>query len=104
LAAEPASVQDRWFAPIYLLKPVVFTIFSAFWITTGLLSIGPGYHIGTTLLNEGGLGSASGLYVIAGGIADLAIGIGIAVRRSARLALYLALAVSFFYAVAGTTI
>lgn len=104
LAAEPASVQERWFAGLYLLKPVVFTVFSLFWITTGLLSVGPGYGIGVALMMEGGAGSLSGPSVILGGLADLAIGVGIAVRRTARPALYAALILSAFYIVAGTAI
>jgi hypothetical protein len=42
------------------------------------------------------------MLVLAGGIADIAIGIGIAVRRTSRLALRAALAVSLFYLIAAT--
>lgn len=104
LAAEPVSVQERWFAALYFLKPVVFAILAAFWLATGLLAIGPGYHIGAALLGEGGMGPASGPAVAAGALADIAIGAGIAVRPAARAALYCALALSLFYAVAGTLI
>jgi uncharacterized protein YbjT (DUF2867 family) len=38
LASRPASVQERWFAGLYLLKPVVFIVLSLFWIATGALS------------------------------------------------------------------
>jgi uncharacterized protein YbjT (DUF2867 family) len=104
LASEPASVQERWFAALYLLKPVLFSVLSAFWILSGLLSIGPGYQIGVALMSEGGTGYMSPFAVIAGSLVDLAIGIGIAIRRSARIALYAALAISLFYAIAGTII
>ena len=57
LASEPASVQERWFAALYLLKPVLFSVLSAFWILSGLLSIGPSYKIGVALMSEGGAGS-----------------------------------------------
>src|SRR4051794_27949074 len=30
-ASEPASVQERWFARMYLLKPAMFMIISLFW-------------------------------------------------------------------------
>ncbi|HVI28625.1 NAD(P)H-binding protein, partial [Hansschlegelia sp.] len=94
LAAEPAGVQERWFASLYFLKPVVFSVFSLFWIATGLTSIGPGYEAGVTLMERGGAGGFSGPSVIAGGLADLLIGIGIAFRRTARMALYAAIAIS----------
>lgn len=104
LAAHPASVQERWFAGLYILKPVLFTVFALFWIGTGIVSIGPGYGIGRDLMLLGGAGVLAGPSVIAGGLADLLIGIGIAVRRTTRPALYAAVAISVFYAVAGTTI
>jgi uncharacterized protein YbjT (DUF2867 family) len=102
LSAEPISVQERWFAPMYLLKPLIFAIFAGFWIVTGILSVGPSYEIGVALMLEGGAGALSGPSVIAGGLADLLIGIGIAVRRFTRPALYAALAISLFYVAAGT--
>jgi uncharacterized protein YbjT (DUF2867 family) len=102
LSAEPVSVQERWFAPMYLLKPLIFAVFASFWIVTGILSIGPSYELGVALMLEGGAGSLSGPTVIGGSLADLLIGIGIAVRRFTRLALYAALAISLIYLVAGS--
>jgi uncharacterized protein YbjT (DUF2867 family) len=102
LSAEPISVQERWFAPMYLLKPLIFVVFASFWIATGILSVGPSYELGVALMLEGGAGPLSGPSVIAGGLADLFIGIGIAVRRFTRPALYAALAISLFYVVAGS--
>jgi hypothetical protein len=96
-------VQERWFAALYLLKPVLFSVLFAFWILSGLFSIGPGYQIGVALMSEGGARSLP-FAVIAGSLLDLASGIGIAIRRSARFALYAALSISVFYVIAGTII
>lgn len=104
LTAQPASVQDRWFARLYLLKPLVFVVFSLFWIGTGVISLGPGYRIGEALMREGGAGDLSGPSVVAGALADLAVGFGIAYRPTARAALWAAVAVSLFYMAAGTAI
>lgn len=41
LAAEPTTVQERWFAALYLLKPLVLVVLAAFRMATGLLSLGP---------------------------------------------------------------
>jgi len=38
LMREPASVQERWFARLYVLKPIVFTVFPLFWIATAIVS------------------------------------------------------------------
>jgi uncharacterized protein YbjT (DUF2867 family) len=105
LMAEPPSVQDRWFARLYLLKPLVFVVLSLFWIVTGLIALGPGWEQGIWLLREGGMtqGLAEAT-VVAGAVADICIGVGIAFRRTTCPALYAALAVSLVYAVIGTAL
>jgi alpha-glucosidase len=50
LAAEPASVQERWFARIYLLKPIAFVVLCLFWISTAFVSLGPGWDYGIGLM------------------------------------------------------
>jgi uncharacterized protein YbjT (DUF2867 family) len=91
LAREPASVQERWFARMYVLKPVIFAVFGAFWIVTGLISLGPGWEIGTSYVQEGGLGrSVAAAATIAGALADIIIGLAILYRPTARYGLYAA--------------
>jgi hypothetical protein len=104
LAAEPASVQERWFAQLYFLKPIALGILSLFWTMTGLIALGPGYDVSVLLMKEAGAGRVASIGVMAGAVADVAVGIGIAFRRTARLALYAAIAVSIFYVVAATTL
>jgi uncharacterized protein YbjT (DUF2867 family) len=104
LAAEPAPVQDKWFARLYLLKPLIFAVFSIFWIGTGVISLTIGWDIGVAYLRAGGMGDLSGPAVVAGALADLLIGVGIAVRRWTKPALYGAIGISLFYAVAGSAI
>lgn len=102
LASEPASVQERWFARLYFVKPIVFAVISAFWIVTGLISLGPGWDVGLEYMQRGGAGAVAAPGVVAGALADIAIGVGIAIRRTARPALLAALALSAFYLVTGT--
>jgi hypothetical protein len=102
LAAEPASVQERWFARLYLLKPVAIGTFVLFWLLTGLISLGPGYERATFYMLVGGGGPLSEPSVIAGGLTDIAIAGGIAYRPTTRLALWAALGLSVFYIVAGS--
>jgi hypothetical protein len=103
LAAEPASVQERWFAQLYLLKPLGFAVFALFWIGTGIVSLGPGWDIGKAMMFEGGVADPlASLTVVAGAVSDILIGVAIAFRRTARLGLYAALAISIVYAVLGT--
>lgn len=102
LAERPASVQERWFARLYFLKPLALVVFAAFWIATGLISLTSGYQIGVNLMLEAGAGPLAGPAVIAGAIADICVGIAISFRRSARLGLWGAVALTLFYAVAGS--
>jgi uncharacterized protein YbjT (DUF2867 family) len=102
LASTPASVQERWFAGLYLLKPVIFTVFSLFWIATGFICLGPGYDAGVALMLEGGAGPLAGASVVAGAVADILIGMAIALRRTSRFGLLAALAISVLYLIAGT--
>jgi uncharacterized protein YbjT (DUF2867 family) len=104
LAAEPASVQERWFAQLYFLKPLVLGASSLFWILTALISLGPGYDVGVVLMENAGMGKLAGFGVIAGALADIAVGLGIAFRRTARHALYAAIAISVFYVFAATAL
>lgn len=104
LKARSSSVQERWFARLYLLKPIVFFVFAAFWLLTGFVSLGPGYAIGKALMIEGGAGALSGPSVIAGGLADLLIGLGILWRPTTRRALWAGLALTLFYVVAGSVL
>jgi hypothetical protein len=103
LAAEPASVQERWFAAMYLLKPVTFVVLCLFWVSTAWVSMGPGWEYGIGLMREGGVeGRMAALTVIAGALSDLAIGLAIAYRPTSRYGLYAAIAISLTYAVIGT--
>lgn len=105
LRREPASVQERWFARLYLLKPLVIGVSSLFWVGTGLVSLGPGWERGITLVMDGGVSrELATLAVLAGGLGDLIIGTAMMHRRSARLALYGAVAISITYAIIGSII
>jgi uncharacterized protein YbjT (DUF2867 family) len=103
LTREPASVQERWFARLYILKPLIIGVFGLFWITTGLISFGPGWDIGMGLVHEGGLQDPiASLAVISGASADILIGLAILYRATTRYGLYAALVISITYAVIGT--
>lgn len=104
LNTQPASVQERWFAGLYLLKPAVLASLALFWAGSGLASLGPGYRAGIAMLQQGGVEAMAPFAVFGGGLADLLVGIGIVVRPSARPALLAGLAVSLGYALAGSIV
>ena len=102
LAVEPASVQERWFARLYLLKPFAIATFALFWLLTGLVSLGPGYDLAADYMRLAGAGLLSEPSVIGGGVADIIIAFGILYRPTSRWALIGAIFLSIFYVVAGT--
>jgi uncharacterized protein YbjT (DUF2867 family) len=104
-ASEPSSVQERWFSQLYLLKALVLGVLALFWIGTGVVSLGPGWEIGKAMMKEGGVGEPlAQLTIIAGALADIVIGIGIAFRRTTRNALYAGVGLSLAYAAIGTVL
>jgi hypothetical protein len=55
-------------------------------------------------MEEVGAGRLADAGVVAGAVADIVVGLGIAFRRTARLALYAAIGVSIFYGIAATAL
>lgn len=102
LTAHPAGVQERWFARTYFLKPLIFVVLPVFWMATGIISLTSGWERGVSLMWVGGAGALSAPSVVAGALSDMAVGMAITFRRSARWGLYAAIALSIFYAITGS--
>jgi uncharacterized protein YbjT (DUF2867 family) len=102
LAAEPASVQERWFARVYLLKPLAIGIFALFWFMTGIVSVTAGYAHAAGLMRMTAAAPVAELSVWAGAATDILVGCLIVYRRTSKLGLIAALGVSILYVVAGT--
>lgn len=102
-ATRPASVQERWFARLFFVKPVLIVCLAFFWFTTGVICLGPGWRTGLAMMAEAGLAPTMAVVAIVGGsLCDMAVGIAIAFRRTVRLGLYAAIVVTLSYAVVGT--
>jgi len=104
LAAEPPSVQEKWFAQLYLLKPLVIVVLALYWLGTGLIALGPGWESAVAQLRGIGAESYAALPVVLGALADILIGLGIAYRPTARPALWAAIGLSVVYLVLGTVL
>ena len=102
LARRPASVQERWFARLFLLKPLALVTFAGFWLMTGLVSLGPGWDRAVAVMEATPAARWAELSVIGGALVDLAIGAAMLFRRTARPALLAALATTLLYLLLGT--
>lgn len=55
LASEPCTVQDRWHARLFLLKPMLILALVLSWIASGLVALGPGSEKAAALLTGVGI-------------------------------------------------
>lgn len=102
LALNPATVQEKWFAGLYLAKPAILVVLPFFWIITGIVSLTTGFGNGISLMQSTGAGMLSAPTVVAGALADIVVGALIAWRPTARKGLYAGIALSLFYLILGT--
>lgn len=105
LAARPSTVQDRWFARLYGLRPVAIGALSLYWMLTGLIALGPGWSEGLALLSTPSLPPAvTKAVIVLGALLDIALGALLLVRPLTRGVLVAMLAVCVPYLLAATFI
>jgi hypothetical protein len=105
LAARSATVQDRWFARLYPLKPLSIGLLALFWIWTGVISLGPGWEQGmATMAGTGWPHGFAVAVVVAGALADIALGAAVLVQRFARRALQAMIGLSLAYLAVGAAV
>ena len=97
LAQRPASVADRWFARLYPLKAAVIAILALFWIVSGLVALASYDEARAILVGAGFPAALSHAVTWTTSLADIAIGLLIAHRRTARAGLWNGIALSLLY-------
>lgn len=103
LAGWPSSLQDRRFARLYFLKPVMLATLAVFWIASGAIGV-CNFRAAVATLTDGGLTTGiAAVAVAAGALADIALGLAVCVRRTAGPALIGMVGLSFAY-LAGATV
>jgi hypothetical protein len=103
LADRPATVQDRWFARLYWLKPVAILGLAAFWIMTGAFALGPGHAAAFEHLTQAGFGPTMGRWTLdLGALFDIAMGLALCVQRLTRRILQIMLIATAMYLLVGT--
>lgn len=99
LATEvSASVQDVWFARLYLLKPVILAVLVAFWCLSGLIALTVAYDAAHGMLTARGFSAGlATLVTIVSSLADIAVGLLIARQRTALAGLVVGIVQSLGY-------
>jgi uncharacterized protein YbjT (DUF2867 family) len=97
LSSWPSTVQDRWFARLYFLKPLAILILALFWTLSGVIAFISLVQAAEQLGLAGFSPAASRGVVEAGAVVDIALGLLVCLRRTAPLALKGMVLVSLAY-------
>lgn len=94
----PATVQEKWFAKLYLAKALMIGALSVFWLLSGLIALTVSYSAAKEVMTVRGLPDGLAATVTIGGsIADVLIGLAIAFRRSCAAGLTAGIGVASLY-------
>ncbi len=104
LAAMPATVQERWFARLWLLRPLALATLAGFWIASGAVGLVQFDAAAAVLTGAGMSEAAARSVVVAGALADVALGGAVLVRRWCRGGLLGMLGLSTAYLAAAAVV
>lgn len=94
----PATIQDKWFARLYLVKALIITSLAVFWIASGLIAVVISYDAAAAILMSHGFPKALvGPVTVGSSLMDMTVGALIAFRRSAATGLIAGIVVSLGY-------
>lgn len=94
----PATVQEKWFARLYLLKSVALLVLVVFWCASGVIALTTAFTAARQILLDHGFGFslAQGI-TIGSSLLDISVGLAIAFRRTCREGLIAGVLVSLGY-------
>ena len=99
------GAADRWFARLYLLKPLVIVAIALYWVATGVITLGPGRAAALAHLKAAGLPPwLAEPVLLAGAYFDYAIGLLLLLRPLTRFVLLLMLVVTPAYLIVGSVL
>ena len=94
----PASVQELWFARLYLLKALIIGVLVVFWCASGTIALTVAYQPAREiLLYHGFSGVLATAITIVSSLADISVGMLIAFRRTCSAGLMAGIALSLGY-------
>lgn len=98
LGDRPATVENRWFARLYLLKALVIASLAVFWLVSGLIAITVAYGDALEMMARYGFpGGQSHAFVITSSLTDIIVGLLIAFRKTHRIGLVAGIVVAVGY-------
>jgi uncharacterized protein YbjT (DUF2867 family) len=93
-----ATIQDKWFARLFLIKALVIASLAVFWIASGFIALVISYDAAAGILASHGFPpSLVGPFTVGTSLMDMAIGTLIAFRRTCAAGLTLGIAAALGY-------
>ncbi|MBR0852010.1 SDR family oxidoreductase [Bradyrhizobium diazoefficiens] len=100
IGRHPATIQDKWFARLFLVKALIFASLVAFWILSGFTALFVSYRAAAGILSSHGFPAALVDPITIGtSLMDMSIGVLIAFRRTAAVGLVAGIVASLGYMV-----
>jgi len=103
LKSIPSTRQERVYARVQLVFPVLVLIMAFFWIASGVIGIWQ-TEAAMVVLRDSLSPTLAKTAVIGGGVADIAVGLAVLYRPLLRFACFAAIVVSLGYLVGGTVL
>jgi uncharacterized protein YbjT (DUF2867 family) len=98
IASRSATIQDKWFARLFLIKALAIASLAVFWIASGFIALAISYDAAAAILTSHRFPPALvAPFTIGSSLMDMTIGCLIAVRRSCAAGLLAGIVVSFGY-------
>src|SRR5216684_2472940 len=100
MVQRSATIQDKWFARLFLTKALVIASLVVFWVASGFIALAISYDAAAAILSLHGFPRALVAPVTIGtSLMDMAIGVLIAFRRTCAAGLIAGIAASLGYMV-----
>jgi hypothetical protein len=104
VGGRAATIQDKWFARLFLIKALVIASLALFWIASGLIALVISFPATIAILSSHGFAPAVAVpFAAVTSLMDISIGCLIAIRRTAAFGLSAGMVVALGY-MAGTAV
>ena len=98
IGRHPATIQDKWFARLFLVKALIFASLVVFWLVSGFIALFVSYRAAAGILSAHNFPPALVDPITIGtSLMDMSIGVLIAFRRTAAIGLGAGIAASLGY-------
>lgn len=100
IGRHPATIQDKWFARLFLVKALIIASLVAFWVVSGCIALFVSYRAAVGILTAHNFPPALVAPITIGtSLMDISIGVLIAFRRTAAIGLVAGIMASIGYMV-----